>query len=135
MLHHLPILLAQADTPAVAWSSLVVSIVVAVLLVVQHFRPNPPNHRQFAAREDLAALARRVDDCAKVEEVHSIGVRLEQMSRLESEHFEKIMGAGSTRARNMYEKIDAVRDDLSKLAVRVARIEGKMGIGDTNGQD
>lgn len=113
---HMPasiLLLGQLEASALSgWLALVLSAVLTVIALVQHFRPNPPNHDRFARRDELSGLSNKLD----------------QLLRDNSAHYEKIMEAGSIRARTMYQKIDGVFDEVRKIDSRVSHLEGRIGV-------
>lgn len=132
------------DTPMVAWLSFAVSVVVAVLLTVQHFRPSPPNHDRYARREmaesldtDLKALKIEVAKMVTRDEFVELGHKIDQGQKNEAMHYERILDSGSKRAGNIYARIDAVNERLGALAVAVARLEAKNNISGSsaNGSD
>lgn len=136
--------LAQVgDTPVVSWLGFGVSLVVAALLVVQHFRPSPPNHDRYARREmaesldsDLKALKVEVAKMVSRDEFAELSHKIDEGQKMEATHYERILDSGSKRAANIYARIDAVNEKISGLAIAVARLEAKAKKpGENNGQD
>ena len=137
--------LAQVgDAPIVSWLGFGVSLVVAALLVVQHFRPSPPNHDRYARREmaesldtDLKALKVEVAKMVSRDEFAELSHKIDEGQKMEATHYERILDSGSKRAGNIYARIDTVNERLSQLAVAVARLEAKNNISGSsaNGSD
>jgi len=133
--------LADASDSPVSWLSLIVAASALVILVVQHFRPNPPNHDRFARREEVSAIASKIDThvqhtahLVNRDEMGKLENKLDQLLRDQNAHYEKIMEAGSIRARTMYQKIDGVSEKVEGLTDRVSHLEGRIGV-ETYGKD
>lgn len=113
--------LGAVDDAAPAWWAVGISILAAAISAFGTFRPSPPLHRQFAGRDELAKVM------AELKEVREA---LEAIRIQETQHYDKIMEAGATRASNMYRKMDGVSATVSELGQRVAKIEGQISRGD-----